>query len=124
MKKVFNVLILFLFITPLFSQQEKINSKGFSIIPADKDRKVDIYIDGKHFTSYIYPTSLDKPVLFPLKTSKGTLISRGFPLESRSGERVDHPHHVGLWFNYGDVNGLDFWNNSYAISPKDKPKYG
>ena len=29
----------------------------------------------------------------------------GFPLDPRPGERVDHPHHVGLWFNYGDVNG-------------------
>ena len=35
--------------------------------------------------------------------------SRGaFPLYLRPGERIDHPHHVGLWFNYGDVNGLDF----------------
>lgn len=26
------------------------------------------------------------------------------------GENRDHPHHQSLWFNYGDVNGLDFWN--------------
>jgi hypothetical protein len=31
---------------------------------------------------------------------------------------------LGLWFNFGDVNGLDFWNNSYAIPEKDKNKYG
>jgi hypothetical protein len=31
---------------------------------------------------------------------------------------------VGYWFNYGDVNGLDFWNNSYAIPDSDKNKYG
>jgi hypothetical protein len=31
---------------------------------------------------------------------------------------------VGLWFNFGDVNGLDFWNNSFAIKQADKPKYG
>jgi hypothetical protein len=29
-----------------------------------------------------------------------------------------------LWFNFGNVNGLDFWNNSFAIKPEDKPKYG
>lgn len=40
------------------------------------------------------------------------MITRGWPLDPRPGERVDHPHHVGLWFNYGDVNGHDFWNNS------------
>jgi len=37
---------------------------------------------------------------------------------------VDHPHHVGMWFNYGDVNGLDFWNNSEAIKAKESSKYG
>ena len=58
---------------------------------------------------------LKKPVLYPLRAASGTVVTRGFPLEPRPGERVDHPHHVGLWFNYGDVNGLDFWNNSDAI---------
>ena len=51
-------------------------------------------------------------------------MTRGFPLEPRKGERVDHPHHVGLWFNYGDVNGLDFWNNSDAIPADQAPKMG
>jgi hypothetical protein len=37
---------------------------------------------------------------------------------------VDHPHHAGLWFNYENVNGLDFWNNSYAIKPEDAHKMG
>jgi hypothetical protein len=40
------------------------------------------------------------------------------------GERVDHPHHVGLWFNHGDVNGFDFWNNSYDIPADRQPKMG
>jgi len=29
-----------------------------------------------------------------------------------------------MWFNYGDVNGLDFWNNSFAIPANEKKKYG
>ena len=33
----------------------------------------------------------------------------------RPGERVDHPHHVGMWLNYEDVNGYDYWNNSNSI---------
>jgi hypothetical protein len=40
------------------------------------------------------------------------------------GERTDHPHHTGLWLNYESVNGLDFWNNSFAISPEKKLHYG
>jgi hypothetical protein len=30
------------------------------------------------------------------------------------GETRDHPHHQGLWFTHGDVNGLDFWANPVA----------
>jgi hypothetical protein len=29
-----------------------------------------------------------------------------------------------MWFNYGNVNGFDFWNNSTAIKPEEKHKYG
>ena len=94
------------------------------IVPNEAERRVDVLIDGQPFTSYIWPEKLAKPVLFPLRTSKGTVITRGFPLEPRPGERVDHPHHAGLWFNYGNVNGFDFWNNSEAIKPQDAPKMG
>jgi hypothetical protein len=50
--------------------------------------------------------------LYPLIADGGITVTRGYPLEPRPGERVDHPHHAGLWFNYGEVNGFDFWNNS------------
>jgi Methane oxygenase PmoA len=94
------------------------------VVANDSARRVDVTIDGKPFTSYIYPTTLKKPVLFPLRTAAGTVVTRGYPLEPRKGERVDHPHHVGLWFNHGDVNGLDFWNNSDAIAADRAPKMG
>jgi hypothetical protein len=94
------------------------------VIPNEAERRVDIVIDGRPFTSYIWPEKLAKPVLYPLRTAKGTIVTRGFPLEPRSGERVDHPHHAGLWFNYGNVNGFDFWNNSEAIKVEDAPKMG
>ena len=99
-------------------------STGVSVTPDESARRVDVTVDGKPFTSYVYPTSLKKPVLFPIRTAKGNSITRGFPLEPRAGERVDHPHHVGLWFNHGDVNGLDFWNNSDEIEPDRAPKMG
>lgn len=94
------------------------------VIPRDAERRVDVLVDGKPFTSYIYPTTLKKPTLFPLRTASGTVVTRGFPLEPRARERVDHPHHAGLWFNHGDVNGLDFWNNSDAIKASNAPKMG
>ena len=94
------------------------------VVPKETDRRVDVLVGGKPFTSYVWPTTLKKPVLFPLRAASGAVVTRGYPLEPRAGERVDHPHHAGLWFNYGDVNGLDFWNNSDAISPSQRSKYG
>jgi hypothetical protein len=99
-------------------------SDRIQVIPNDAARRVDIVIDGEPFTSYVYPPTLKKPVLYPLRTANGTLVTRGFPLEPRKGERVDHPHHVGLWFNHGDVNGLDFWNNSDEIGADRAAKMG
>lgn len=103
---------------------EAATGKGVVLVHDKTNRKVDVFIDGDIFTSYIYPENLEKPILFPVRTSRGTIITRGFPLEPREGERVDHPHHVGIWFNYGDVNGFDFWNNSSAIPADQKIKYG
>jgi hypothetical protein len=94
------------------------------LITKEKEHKIDVLVDGKLFTSYFYPSDsiLKKPVLYPILTSKGTIITRGYPFATRAGERVDHPHHVGMWLNYESVNGFDFWNNSTAI--KDRTKYG
>lgn len=89
-----------------------------------EDKKVEVYVDGKFFTSFYYPDDIEKQVLYPILSASGKEITRGFPLHPRPFERTDHPHHVGLWFNFGDVNGLDFWNNSYAIKPENKSKYG
>jgi len=98
--------------------------KGVQVVADEANRRVDITIDGKPFTSYIWPTSLKKPVLYPLITEEGITVTRGYPLAPLPGERVDHPHHAGMWFNYGNVNGFDFWNNSDAITPENRAKMG
>jgi len=105
-------------------KSEEVKTNKIQLVRNDTEKKVDVLVDGELFTSYIYPNTIKKPVLFPLITSKGTKITRGFPLEPMPGERVDHPHHVGLWFNYGDVNGLDFWNNSDSIKAEKRDGYG
>ena len=106
------------------SAKQNAPSDRIRVIPSESQRRVEITIDGQPFTSYIWPERIAKPVLYPLRSAKGTLVTRGFPLEPRPGERVDHPHHVGLWLNYESVNGIDFWNNSEAIKPQDAPKMG
>lgn len=116
--KIFPVLLLALSLIHANAQTK------YSIVENKAEKRIDITVDGKPFTSYIYPDVLMKPVLYPLRTTKGTLVSRGWPLDPRPEERVDHPHHVGMWFNYGNVNGLDFWNNSTAIPPEKKKDFG
>ena len=95
-----------------------------AVVPNEAAHRVDVLVDGQPFTSYIWPDTLKKPVLFPLRTASGTLVTRGFPLEPRAGERTDHPHHVGLWFNFESVNGVDFWNNSTALPAEQQAKMG
>ena len=98
------------------------SDKGISIRQIPQEKKVDVYFDGDLFTAYIYPDNLAKPVLYPIISASGKVLTRGFP--PKPGERVDHPHHVGHWLNYGDVNGLDFWNNSGRIPDDRKARYG
>lgn len=100
-------------------QEQEETAVKVEFVDRAADKRVDVMIDGKLFTSYWWPDTVMKPVLYPVYTAEGTEITRGFPIKTRPGERADHPHHVGIWFNYGNVNGLDFWGNSYAI-PAEK----
>lgn len=102
----------------------QVSETRFKIVELPEEKMVEVWIDGELFTAYIYPDHIAKPVLYPLITSSGKVLTRGFPLDTVSGERVDHPHHIGHWMNYGDVNGLDFWNNSEARPSADRHKYG
>lgn len=76
------------------------------------DKKIDVMIDGKLFTSYMFDASLTKPVLYPVVSPSGMKVNRGFPYEKVPGEVTDHPHHVGIFFTYDEVNGEGFWNNT------------
>ncbi|MDH6343979.1 hypothetical protein M2480_002662 [Parabacteroides sp. PFB2-12] len=98
--------------------------KGFELIEQLSEKRVDIFYDGHLFTSYAWPETMEKPILYPIYNAHGVDLTRGFPANPQPGERVDHPHHLGLWFNYGNVNRLDFWNNSYNIPEANKPRYG
>lgn len=87
-------------------------------------QQVLVTVNGKSFTNFIFPDTLEKPVLYPVYAADGQIVTRGFPLAPRAGEPTDHPHHLGIWFTYENVNGLDFWNNSYAIPAEKKHLYG
>lgn len=85
-------------VTPLAAQVE---------IKRGSDQ-ITVEINGAPFTS-LYVANVRKPYLHPLRSASGKIVSRQYPMESVEGEPKDHPHHRGLWFTHGDVNGVDFW---------------
>ena len=97
---------------------------GVSFVQDPAGRKIDVIVGGSLFTSLIYPEDVAKPILWPVMSASGKVITRGYPRAPRAFESTDHPHQIGIWFNFGDVNGLDFWNNSFAIPAEKKDSYG
>lgn len=74
--------------------------------------KLEISVGGKPFTSYCYGEEfLDKPIFYPVLSPAGTPVNRMYPMvPGVEGESNDHPHHQSLFFTYGNVNGVDYWN--------------
>jgi hypothetical protein len=82
---------------------------------------VRIEIDGRPFTELFFGPETGKPYLHPLRSASGRIVTRLYPMEVVEGERHDHPHHQGLWFAHGDVNGFDFWS---ATAERRGGKFG
>jgi hypothetical protein len=75
--------------------------------------KVRVLIDGQLFTEYRHspaPKVFYAPLLGPQKEH----FTRQWPwsLEGPEQEAKDHPHHRGMWFSHGSVNGIDFWGET------------
>jgi hypothetical protein len=84
--------------------------------------RINVIIDGKPFTTLFMGKDAPKPYLHPLRSASGKIVTRHFPMEEVAGESHDHPHHRGLWFGHGDVNGFDFWANE--LTGDDRPIRG
>lgn len=124
MKNLFIPILFFVFFTACFSdakKQEESSSTKVTFVEDSLNKKVDVMVDGKFFTSYQWPDNVCKPVLYPICTAKGTEITRGFPINPKPGERIDHAHQIGMWLTYGNVNGYDFWGNgSQGLGTKNE----
>ena len=71
------------------------------------------------FTRYTTHSGPNKPFFYPILTPDGHHLTRQWPIERNPAETHDHPHHRGLWFTHGDLNGIDFW--SEEVTDKVKP---
>jgi hypothetical protein len=78
---------------------------------------LDVVIGGRPFTTYYFDPVVAKPYLSPLRSSHGTVVTRGFPMTlDNPGEDRDEPHQRAMYFAHGDINGFDFWGE--AAFPK------
>jgi hypothetical protein len=107
MKKTILILSIFMFIVPVLAEETTPNVRLIQ-----GDNKVDVMIDGKLFTSYVYGGKLTKPVLVPIRTPSGIEVNRRHPLTEIEGASNDHSHHVGIFFAVDQVNGTNFWRNT------------
>jgi hypothetical protein len=114
--KLQSIIVIFLTVILLVSCGPK---NKVTFINQEAEKKVNVMVDGKLFTSYYWPDNVMKPILFPINTSAGTTITRGYPIQTRPFETTDHPHHNGSWLNYGDVSGYNFWGNTGISNPSD-----
>jgi len=119
-----NKLIIFSFFMAFITITSAQKKQAVQLTDDKQKQEIAVTINGNPFTTLLYNDTLYKPVLYPVYSPGQQLITRGFPLVPREGEPTDHPHHQGIWFNYENVNGLDFWNNSYAIAESKKSSYG
>ncbi len=71
----------------------------------------EIRSDAKPFATLRFGEGERTPSIFPLLAPGGHRVLRAFPFERIRGESEDHPHHRGLWFAHGDVDGQDFWHD-------------
>src|SRR5687768_18528047 len=83
--------------------------------------QITVEIDGKPFTVfYIGGKDLNRPYLHPLRSASGKVVTRSVPAGQVPGESVDHPHHAGVFYGHGDVNGFNYWAIQNVPTKPDK----
>ena len=83
--------------------------------------QIAVEIDGKPFTVfYVAGKDLNRPYLHPLRSASGKIVNRSFPAGQLPGETTDHPHHAGLFYGHGDVNGYNYWAIQNVPTPPSK----
>jgi len=83
------------------------------------DDTIEVTVDGKPLTTFYFGAEEPKPYLHPIRAADGTIVSRAYPMsEDVEGEAHDHPHHRGMWFTHGDVNGYDYWANELSYTER------
>lgn len=84
------------------------------------DGRVRVTVGDELFTEYVY-NDVRHAYLAPIMGPGGVRMTRAYPLEVVPGEAHDHPHHTGLWWAHGDINGADIWQGDAKMVLLDGP---
>lgn len=71
--------------------------------------RISIKVGDTTVSEYVFAgTDVLRPFLIDVKTIDGIQVTRNHP--PQEGDDLDHPHHTGVFFTFGDLNGVDFWH--------------
>src|SRR6266480_8113025 len=73
------------------------------------DDRLRIEINGELFSEYHFK-DVSRPFLYPVIGPAGLPMTRDWPMKDAENEEHDHKHHRSLWFEHGEMNGVDFWS--------------
>lgn len=83
-----------------------VTENAVSLIESPDGHRVGVYYNGKLFTEYVCDPKFAKPYLGPILLSNGESVTR------LDFETKEHPHQRSLIIAVGEVNDVDFWNET------------
>ena len=98
--------ITLLLLAPLLLAGAALAQMGVNIKQLDDRLRVEI--DGRLFTEYHFK-DVPKPFFYPIIGPGNASMTRNYPMQDLGNETKDHPHHKGLYYGHGSVNGENFW---------------
>lgn len=84
-----------------------------------------VHLDGKQFATFVHTESpVGRPYISNVYTTDKVKVTRNHP--TTKDDPDDHPHHQGIFFTWGQLNGVDYWHmrgqtihDSYIKKPTD-----
>jgi hypothetical protein len=90
---------------------------------------IDVVIAGQVFTTYHLDPQVAKPFFLPLRSARGTIVTRDFPVGNQIPpehlkDKSLEPHQRGMYFSHGNVDGLDYWGEAAFSKYSDDSVFG
>jgi hypothetical protein len=96
-KQIIRIVFLFL----IFGLTESMAQAGSEITAEKKDSRINISINGRFFTSYIFSQDEKYPYFYPVNGPSGASVT--------SMRNSNYPHHSSLFFGADRLNGGNYW---------------